>query len=89
MLAGQTEAVEPTDDHRIHAKVHQPAADDALVAEHLAEHYGYLQSGMAGGAPGMPAAGMPPMHSGPAQATPPGIETAGEAQLAGAAGRVS
>jgi len=56
------------DDHQVHAQVHQQAIDSPAVAEHLAEHYAYLEAGLmqqtqqqAG------AGGMPPMHAGPAK----------------------
>lgn len=70
------------DDHQVHAQVHQGAIESPAVAEHLAEHYGYLQAGMvqqqaqqagAGGA-------MPPMHAGPAKIQ----QTSNQPAMAGA-----
>jgi len=95
MLDGQAVPVDPmNDDHAAHAAVHRDAVDQSdLVAEHLAEHYGYMEAmGGAGGeamplranaaqaaAPGGSSAAAPPMPSGK------GMASQGTAQLMGQA----
>ena len=83
---GEAVPVDPTnDDHQVHIQVHSQALELPAVAEHLAEHYGYLeqQGGEQEGEQGGVGQGT---HDGPARRPRTEMEPGGEPELVGAAG---